>query len=141
VGDVIEAKAMVMALDPSYLAQADRHVAKLKALITDQEALIELLSAVDHSTQLAETLLGTMKDTLRLFEEHRRSMLTQIERRHGSSGERHATSQEPSVRTDLPGWHVARNAIPKMRRACNACYPSKISSASQPCGDLSKDSS
>jgi saccharopine dehydrogenase-like NADP-dependent oxidoreductase len=31
---------MVMALDPSYLAQADRHVAKLKALITDQEALL-----------------------------------------------------------------------------------------------------
>jgi hypothetical protein len=107
VGDVIEAKAMVMALDPSYLAQADRHVAKLKALITDQEALIELLSAVDHSTQLAETLLGTMKDTLRLFEEHRQSMLTQIERRHGSSGERHATSQEPSVRTDLPGCRMS----------------------------------
>jgi hypothetical protein len=39
---------MVMALDPSYLAKADRHVAKLKALITDQEALIELLSAEDQ---------------------------------------------------------------------------------------------
>jgi gamma-glutamyl phosphate reductase len=73
------AKATVMALDPSYLAQADRHVAKLKALISDQEALIELLSADDQRTQLAETLLGTMKDTLRLFEEHRQSMLTQIE--------------------------------------------------------------
>lgn len=73
------AKATVMALDPSYLAQADRHVAKLKALISDQEALIELLSADDQPTQLAETLLGTMKDTLRLFEEHRQSMLTQIE--------------------------------------------------------------
>jgi hypothetical protein len=70
---------MVMALDPSYLAQADRHVAKLKALISDQEALIELLSADDQPTQLAETLIGTMKDTLHLFEEHRQSMLTQIE--------------------------------------------------------------
>jgi hypothetical protein len=49
------AKAMVMALEPSYLAQADRHVAKLKALIFDQEALIELLSADDQPTQLAET--------------------------------------------------------------------------------------
>jgi hypothetical protein len=90
VGDVIEAKAMVMALDPSYLAQADRHVAKLKALITDQEALIELLSADDQSTQLAETLLGTMKDTLRLFEEHRQSMLTQIERPAGAGIEHRA---------------------------------------------------
>ena len=36
--------------------------------------LIELLSAEDQPTQLAETLLGTMKDTLRLFEEHRQSM-------------------------------------------------------------------
>jgi hypothetical protein len=85
-----QAKAMVMALDPSYLAQADRHVAKLKALITDQEALIELLSADDQSTQLAETLLGTMKDTLRLFEEHRQSMLTQIERPAGAGIEHRA---------------------------------------------------
>jgi hypothetical protein len=98
VGDVIEAKAMVMALDPSYLAQADRHVAKLKALITDQEALIELLSAVDQSTQLAETLLGTMKDTLRLFEEHRQSMLTQIERRHEDTLLRKSPASEQTYR-------------------------------------------
>jgi hypothetical protein len=52
----------------------------LKALIFEQEELIQLLSADDQPTRLAETLLGTMKDTLRLFENHRQAMLAQIEK-------------------------------------------------------------
>ena len=69
-----------MELDHDYLVRADRHIAKLKALISEQEELIELLSADDQPTRLAETLLGTMKDSLRLFENHRQAMLAQIEK-------------------------------------------------------------
>jgi hypothetical protein len=69
-----------MELGHDYLAQADGHIAKLKALISEQESLIELLSADDQPIQLAQTLLETMKDTLRLFEQHRQSLLTQIEK-------------------------------------------------------------
>jgi hypothetical protein len=63
-----------------YVAQADQHIVTLKALISEQEALIDLLSADEQPTHLAQTLLGTMKDTLRLFERHRELMLTPDEK-------------------------------------------------------------
>jgi len=63
-----------------HLAEADRHIAELKTLISGQETLIGQLAAEEQPTQLAETLLATMKDTLRMFEQHRQLMLAQIEK-------------------------------------------------------------
>ncbi len=70
----------IICLMEKHLAEADRHIAELKTLISGQETLIGQLAAEEQPTQLAETLLATMKDTLRMFEQHRQLMLAQIEK-------------------------------------------------------------
>jgi hypothetical protein len=57
------------------LAQADRCVAAAKKQIGRQREIIEGLAQAGHDTNLAESLLGAMEQSLRAFEQHREVVL------------------------------------------------------------------
>lgn len=59
-----------MDLHETPLEMAQRHVAEGEARVMHQVALIAKLAQQGHDTVEAETLLGTMRDTLRLMYEH-----------------------------------------------------------------------
>jgi hypothetical protein len=65
-----------------HLAQADRHIAELKARINRQRAIVKR-AALDpgRSSEMAETTRHLFEDSLRIFEKHRELVLDQSKRR------------------------------------------------------------
>jgi hypothetical protein len=55
----------------TYLARADRHIARAHQHIDRQRGVITTLAATGHDTQCAKDLLEAMKQSLSAYEAHR----------------------------------------------------------------------
>jgi hypothetical protein len=58
-----------------HLAQADQHIAKLNTRIAQQREMVARMIKAGHSSEVAESMLKTLEEGLRMMERHRRSIL------------------------------------------------------------------
>jgi hypothetical protein len=65
-----------------HLAQANRHIAEVKLHIARQRKAIEKLKAGNHSTEIAESMLIALEESLRAFERHRQLILALLQDAH-----------------------------------------------------------
>jgi hypothetical protein len=72
------AKSLDRAREQDHLAQADRHIAELRAYIARQRLILTRMLAVGHPSDLAESMLRVFEETLRIFEKHRSLILDQL---------------------------------------------------------------
>ena len=61
-----------------YLAQANRHIAELKVQIVRQRVIANDALNTGHRSEMAESLLDALEGSLRIFEEHRELILSQL---------------------------------------------------------------
>jgi hypothetical protein len=60
-----------VATEHDHLAQAIRHIARAEEMLMEQRGLIDRMAHHGQDTQLAETLLLTMQNSLEQMHEHR----------------------------------------------------------------------
>ena len=60
-----------MATEHDHLAQAIRHIARAQEMVMEQRGLIDRMAQHGHDTELAETVLLTMQNSLERMHEHR----------------------------------------------------------------------
>jgi hypothetical protein len=60
------------------LAEADRHIAECKAHIDNQRAGIEQAIRAGHPTDVAESVLDSLEESLRAFERTRRLIIDRL---------------------------------------------------------------
>jgi hypothetical protein len=58
-----------------HLPEADRHIAECKAHIAHQREVIERAIRAGHPTDVAESVVDALEESLRAFERHRRLIL------------------------------------------------------------------
>ena len=61
-----------------YLAQANRHIAELVVQIARQRVIVKDALDTGHRSEMAESLLDALEGSLRIFEEHRELILSQL---------------------------------------------------------------
>jgi exonuclease VII small subunit len=62
----------------AHLAEADRHIAECKAHIANQRAAIERAIRADHPTDVAESVLDSLEESLHAFERTRRLIIDRL---------------------------------------------------------------
>jgi hypothetical protein len=62
----------------AHLAEADRHIAECKAHIAHQRAVIERAIRAGHPTDVAESVLDSLEESLRAFERTRRLIIERL---------------------------------------------------------------
>jgi hypothetical protein len=62
----------------AHLAEADRHIAECKAHIAHQRAVIERAIRAGHPTDVAESVLDSLEESLRAFERNRRLIIDRL---------------------------------------------------------------
>ena len=72
---------MDRAQEREHLAQADRHIAELKAHIARHGDIVKRALNTGRPSELAETTLRLFEDSLRIIEKHRELILDQLKRR------------------------------------------------------------
>jgi hypothetical protein len=68
----------VTELERKHLVEIDRHIAECKNYIAKQRGLIERAIQHGRSTQVAETTLEALEESLRAFERQRRLLLDRL---------------------------------------------------------------
>ena len=63
-----------------HLAQADRHIVDLKAHIVRQRVILKHALDTAQPSDLAESLLQALEESLSIFEKHRKLILEQMRR-------------------------------------------------------------
>jgi hypothetical protein len=71
----------------AHLAEADRQIAECKAHIAHQREVIERAIRAGRPTDVAESVLDALEESLRAFERHRRLILDQL-KEHSDDGDR-----------------------------------------------------
>jgi uncharacterized protein YpiB (UPF0302 family) len=74
-------KRAVTELEREHLVETDRHIAECKNYIAKQRELIERAIQRGRSTEVAETTLEALEESLRAFERRRRSLLDRLKER------------------------------------------------------------
>jgi hypothetical protein len=74
-------KRAVTELERKHLVEIDRHIDECKNYIAKQRELIERASQHGRSTQVAETTLQALEESLRAFERQRRLLLDRLKER------------------------------------------------------------
>jgi hypothetical protein len=74
-------KRAVTELERKHLAETDRHIAECKNYIAKQRELIERAIQRGRSTEVAETTLEALEESLRAFERQRRLFLDRLKER------------------------------------------------------------
>ena len=74
-----------LATEKEHLAKAESDIAEGERRITQQTELIERLRRDDHNVGEAETLLETLRQTLRTWQDHRDLILVTIARLEGGA--------------------------------------------------------
>ena len=65
----------------SYLAQANRYIAEMRADIARERVIVEHALDAGYPSEVAESMLHTLEGALRIFEKHRELVLNQLKRR------------------------------------------------------------
>jgi hypothetical protein len=74
-------KRAVTELERKHLVETDRHIAECKNYIAKQRELIERAIQRGRSTEVAETTLEALEESLRAFERRRRLLLDRLKER------------------------------------------------------------
>jgi len=69
------------------LAQADRHMAELKARIVRQRLILRRMLAEDRRLLVAKSTLQALEESLRIFGKHCEQILDQLKRVRPSEGD------------------------------------------------------
>jgi hypothetical protein len=64
-----------------HLAQADWHIAEVKTHIARQRVFVKHALDAGHPSELAESLLHALEESLRIFEKHRQLVVNQLKHR------------------------------------------------------------
>jgi hypothetical protein len=65
----------------SHLAQANRYIAEMRADIARERVMVEHALDAGYPSEVAESMLHTLEEALRVFEKHRELVLNQLKRR------------------------------------------------------------
>jgi hypothetical protein len=71
----------VTELERKHLVETDRHIAECEAYIAKQRDLIKRAIEQGRSTEVAETLLEALEESLSAFERRRRLLLDRLKER------------------------------------------------------------
>src|SRR5262245_29466671 len=84
-----------------HLAQADRHIVDLKAHIVRQRVILKHALDTGQPSDLAESLLQALEESLSIFEKHRKLILEQMRRpvREHPSAPTRQTNSGPGLAT------------------------------------------
>jgi len=74
-------KGRCVRTERKHLVETDRHIAECKNYIAKQRELIERAIQRGRSTEVAETTLEALEESLRAFERRRRSLLDRLQER------------------------------------------------------------
>ncbi len=72
---------MNRAQEQKHLAQATGHIAELKVQIVRQRAIVKYALDTGQPSEMAESLLHALEESLGAFEKHRERILNQVKRR------------------------------------------------------------
>jgi hypothetical protein len=64
-----------------HIAQANGHIAELKVQIVRQRVIVRYALDTDQPSEMAESLLHALEESLRSFEKHRELVIDQLKRR------------------------------------------------------------
>ena len=85
-----------------HLAQANGHIAELKVRIVRQRVIVKYALDTGQRSEMAESLLNALEESLRIFEKHRIFLLScSVNGYAGHPAPRPARGLEPAGR-DLP---------------------------------------
>ena len=76
----VACKSMDRAQEQQYLAQANGHIAELKVQIVRQRVIIKYALDTGQPSQMVESLLHALEESLGAFEKHRELVLDQLKR-------------------------------------------------------------
>ena len=68
------------AQEQKHLAQANGHIAELKVQIVRQRVIVKYALDTGQSSQMVESLLHALEESLRIFERHRELIFAQLQR-------------------------------------------------------------
>jgi hypothetical protein len=74
-------KSMNRAQENKHLAQANRHIAELMVQIVLQRVIVRHALDTGQTSEMAESLLHALQESLGAFEKHRELVLDQLKRR------------------------------------------------------------
>ena len=92
-----------------YLAQANRHIAELNVQIVRQRAIIKDALDTGQRSEMAESLLDALEESLRIFEKHRVLILGQLLRQPSECGSSKRLDP-PGANFDDANYTIGRNA-------------------------------
>ena len=72
---------MDRAREQQYLAQANGHIAELKVQIVRQRVIVKYALDTGQASEMVESLLHALKESLGAFEKHGELVLDQLKRR------------------------------------------------------------
>ena len=64
-----------------HLAQANRYIAEMRAEIARERVMVEHALDAGYPSEVAESMLHTLEEALRVFEKYRELVLNQLKRR------------------------------------------------------------
>jgi hypothetical protein len=64
-----------------HIAEANGHIAELKVQIVRQRVIVRYALDTDQPSEMAESLLHALEESLRSFEKHRELVIDQLKRR------------------------------------------------------------
>ena len=76
----VACKSMDRAQEQQHLAQANGHIAGLKVQIIRQRVIVKYALDTGQSSQMVESLLYALEESLGAFEKHRELILDQLKR-------------------------------------------------------------
>ena len=77
----VACKSMDRAQEQQYLAQANGHIAELKVQIVRQRVIVKYALDTGQPSEMAESMLNALEESLGAFEKHRELILDQLKRR------------------------------------------------------------
>jgi tRNA isopentenyl-2-thiomethyl-A-37 hydroxylase MiaE len=77
----VACKSMDRAQEQQHLVQANGHIAELKVQIVRQRVIVKYALDTGQSSQMVESLLHALEESLGAFEKHRELVLDQLKRR------------------------------------------------------------
>jgi hypothetical protein len=89
-----------------YLAQANRQIAELTVQIAAQRAIVKHALHTGQRSEMAESLLGALEGSLRIFEKHRLYLLSYRDDRSDSAARRRLAARTSLAIGVLP--HVEK---------------------------------
>jgi hypothetical protein len=77
----VACKSMNCAQEQKHLAQANGHIAELKVQIVRQRVIVKYALDTGQPSEMAESMLNALEESLGAFEKHRELILDQLKRR------------------------------------------------------------